>query len=394
MNAYEIEVKLTRLYHLDLLRGGAAFLVLAGHLRAFVFQGYGELAYANVPIKAFYFATGLGHQAVVIFFALSGFLVGGKALDDILNWRFSWSYYLLRRLTRLWIVIVPALLMTMVLDSIGSWLTLGSGYDGRYFEMYFSGPSAPAGADHSLTAFLGNLAFLQTIWVPAFGSNGPMWSLANEFWYYVIFPLAVWLALSKRIDLVKIIGLVIFIAAVISLPFWLLASGLIWVAGAAAAWCTRRQVLVGILVNSATRVSAVAILFGALALSKTAGDEIGDLELGIVVALILPVFARIPSPKGMYQTLARSVSEVSYTLYLTHFPFLACIVLTMVAPIRFAPSIAGAGIYVALMCGAIFWAIGFWWCFERNTDNVYSWIAGRLLAPNGGKSKRSEKLSI
>lgn len=26
--------------------------------------------------------------------------------------------------------------------------------------------------------------------VPIFGSNGPLWSLANEFWYYVLFSLA------------------------------------------------------------------------------------------------------------------------------------------------------------------------------------------------------------
>ena len=102
--------KPVRLDSLDLVRGLAALLVLAGHLRAYVFQSYGEASQMGVALKAFYFATGLGHEAVIIFFALSGFLVGGKALQDLLARRFSWSRYLLRRLTRLWIVIVPALL--------------------------------------------------------------------------------------------------------------------------------------------------------------------------------------------------------------------------------------------------------------------------------------------
>ena len=30
--------------------------------------------------KVFYLATGLGHQAVMIFFVLSGFLVGGSVI--------------------------------------------------------------------------------------------------------------------------------------------------------------------------------------------------------------------------------------------------------------------------------------------------------------------------
>jgi peptidoglycan/LPS O-acetylase OafA/YrhL len=86
-------LKPSRLDHLDLLRGLAAFLVLAGHLRAYVFQSFPEIDKAGAQlsafVKAFYFATGLGHQAVMIFFALSGFLVLGKALDDIIAYRFS-----------------------------------------------------------------------------------------------------------------------------------------------------------------------------------------------------------------------------------------------------------------------------------------------------------------
>jgi peptidoglycan/LPS O-acetylase OafA/YrhL len=35
---------------------------------------------------------------------------------------------------------------------------------------------------------LGNLVFLQAILVPTWGSNGPLWSLAFEFWFYIWFP--------------------------------------------------------------------------------------------------------------------------------------------------------------------------------------------------------------
>src|SRR4051794_3922354 len=104
-----------RLYNLDFLRGLAAFLVLSGHLRSFVFRSFAELEeHAGLFLRAFYFVTGLGHQAVIIFFALSGFLVGGKAIEDLTNERFSWARYLLRRLTRLWIVIIPAMALTLL----------------------------------------------------------------------------------------------------------------------------------------------------------------------------------------------------------------------------------------------------------------------------------------
>ena len=196
--------KAERFYHLDFLRGLAALLVLASHLRAYTFKSFGELEHTDALTSAFYFITGLGHQAVIVFFALSGFLVGGKAFENIVSGRFEWSRYILRRLTRLWIVIIPALFLTLMFDSLGSRLSHGNGYDGSYYGIYSQGPSAPRGVDDSLISFLGNLAFLQTIYVPTFGSNGPMWSLANEFWYYIIFPMAAWAFLSHMAAVTRI----------------------------------------------------------------------------------------------------------------------------------------------------------------------------------------------
>lgn len=82
-------VDVGRLDHLDMMRAVSAFLVLAGLLRSDMFQSYGELAPQSSGIffwnisRFAYFSTGLGHQAVILFFALSGFLVGGKAMDDL-----------------------------------------------------------------------------------------------------------------------------------------------------------------------------------------------------------------------------------------------------------------------------------------------------------------------
>ena len=368
----------SRLHHLDMLRGLAALLVLAGHLRAYAFQSFGELAQTGLATEAFYFATGLGHQAVMIFFALSGFLVGGKALDDILKHRFDWARYMLRRLSRLWIVIVPAMALTLFCDSIGLWLTGGVGYDGRYFALYATGPGDPVLPRLSATTLLGNLAFLQTIHAPIFGSNGPMWSLANEFWYYVVFPLALWLALARLSQRAFATGLAILLALAVALPWWLLEGGAIWVAGAAASWCARRPELRDIFENNVARVVGLAIFGLAIVFSKTPYMTRSDLALGLATALVLPVLANLPAPSGIYAALGRALSEISYTLYLTHFPFLTLLILGGLAPARFAPGLPGAGVYVGLMSAALLLAAFFWWCFERNTDRVYSLLAARI----------------
>ena len=69
-----------RLVHLDCLRGVAALLVCLEHLRAFLFVPFAQLKSLGVFTKGFYLVTGLGHQAVMIFFVLSGFLVGGSVI--------------------------------------------------------------------------------------------------------------------------------------------------------------------------------------------------------------------------------------------------------------------------------------------------------------------------
>jgi peptidoglycan/LPS O-acetylase OafA/YrhL len=211
-----------------------------------------------------------------------------------------------------------------------------------------------------------------------------MWSLANEFWYYISFPLAAWVGLARLTALVRIAALCILFVIITVLPMWLLVYGVIWAAGAAAAWCMRRPALAAFLRHSATRIGTVSLLFAALFLTKVEVGltrvDIVDLELGIAVAFALPVLATLPSPGGLYRVLARASSELSYTLYLTHFPLLTMIVMVGLAPERLPPSTFAAGLYVALLSVAILWAAAVWWCFERNTDRTYSLIASTLLA--------------
>jgi len=126
----------------------------------------------------FFVSFNLGHQAVIGFFVLSGYLVGGSVIAGIREGRDFLREYLIHRMARIYIVVAPALVLTLVFDSLGRLLFAGAGvYDW------------PAFADHFRAVwFLASLANLQEIWTPYFGVNGPLWSLACEFWYYLIFP--------------------------------------------------------------------------------------------------------------------------------------------------------------------------------------------------------------
>ena len=102
---------------MDLVRGGAALEVMFGHLRAFVFVDYPQLQNPDALLKAFYYLTGFGHQAVVIFFVLSGYLVGGSVLSARAEG--FWTRYGVQRLSRLWIVLLPCLGATVLWNLIG-----------------------------------------------------------------------------------------------------------------------------------------------------------------------------------------------------------------------------------------------------------------------------------
>ena len=124
---------------LSMVRWVSAWLVMLGHLRAFLFLDFGELQGAGVITKAFYFATGLGHQAVMVFFVLSGYFVGGSVLSGLRKGSFSWGRYAQSRLTRLWMVLIPALLLTLAVDQMGKGWNPDA-YAGALSERFMSGP--------------------------------------------------------------------------------------------------------------------------------------------------------------------------------------------------------------------------------------------------------------
>ena len=105
--------------HLDAVRGIAAFVVFFGHARE-IFLASPTVALLGTATSRATQASGprttWGHQAVIVFFVLSGLLVGGSVIRDVRNGRWSWRKYLVQRVTRLWIVLLTAILIGWGLD--------------------------------------------------------------------------------------------------------------------------------------------------------------------------------------------------------------------------------------------------------------------------------------
>src|SRR5690348_3723362 len=101
---------------LDLFRGLAALAVLYGHSRPLFFTSLSPGQSPHLLTRALYVLSGFGHQAVMVFFVLSGFLVGGTVIRTARDGRWSWRRYATQRGTRLYIVLIPALLLTLCWD--------------------------------------------------------------------------------------------------------------------------------------------------------------------------------------------------------------------------------------------------------------------------------------
>ncbi len=183
--------------YLDLVRALAAFVVIIDHAP---------------PLFDMPSAPRLGHQAVMVFFVLSGLVISHVAESRETTAR----VFLVSRFARLWSVLVPALALTIVCDLAGR--TFGTVPD-AYAAVHHDFPLIRAGAI---------LLFLSESWVSIDPfSNGVVWSLCAEFWYYILF--AAWVFVpAGRWRAGAVTGAMVLAGpkAVLLLPVWLMGVAL------------------------------------------------------------------------------------------------------------------------------------------------------------------------
>jgi len=362
--------------HLDLMRGGAAILVMLGHLRNLFLVSPAEVASnAGVLIKFVYLISGFSHFAVMMFFALSGFLVGGSVIRGRIEGKWSWSTYFATRLTRLWTVLIPALLLGAIWDHSG---ILAFGTSGIYGGQARADVGIAAVAPRlSASVMLGNALFLQGILTPTFGSNGPLWSLSYEFWYYVLFPLMVLAYPTKKADrstalyaIAVVIGL-LFVGSAISFYF------LIWLLGAALNFAPYQT---GPPAKYWYLVATMAVLLIAAAFTINSGLEEfrSDLAVGIASTIFILAVLRnnARSRSGLYSRAAHGLAGFSYTLYLVHLPALIFVSAWLVPGRRWDPDAFNVAKIAAIGTCALAYA----YVIARLTEYRTGAVRARVIA--------------
>jgi peptidoglycan/LPS O-acetylase OafA/YrhL len=350
---------------LNASRWVAAFLVLIGHVRHLVLVDLADVRPASLATKALYLVTGLGHEAVVVFFVVSGYLVGGVTLQRWLAAGVDLRAYALSRISRIHTVLLPALLLGAGLDLAGLSFFNESGlytHPELYRTILLVDP-----VEQQLTAwaFIGCLLSLQGIVAPVLGSNGPLWSLAYEWWYYILFALlaAGLLPRTTHRFACLALALVLFMA----LPFKVTLWGSLWLIGLLAnRWVTSGRALPAAIF--CVPAFLVAILLSRLSHNQTNAilaepmwiEYARDLGLALCYATCLAGAARWR--RGLVGArIHRALADFSYSTYLIHFPVMLFLVAVCFqfngTGIRMQPS-AGA---IAFLCAiaALAWLLCF-----------------------------------
>ena len=352
---------------LDLVRGLAAIGVMLSHGRNLFFEDYGGLENPSPLLKLAYFLTGFGHEMVMIFFVLSGFFIGSSVVRDLCRNRWSWTRYAVNRLTRLYIVLVPAVILTLVLDQAAlHWLN-SEIHHGNGGQICIPDVRPRDGAE----VLLGNLAFLQEIAVPTFGSNTPLWSLGSEFWYYLLFPaLLITLTPGAR---QRTLHLGFFLVAGWIALRWMPLFG-VWLLGAALAFLPRSEWLSRPGLRRPLLAISILLTAGALTISRfhLANPLLADYLVGLTFTAVVLCVLHAPG-ECRFQTgrqLAEGLAQMSYSLYAIHLPLLAFLAAMLLSGRRWQPGITTIAAFLVIQLAAFAAAALFARLTEVRTDRV------------------------
>jgi peptidoglycan/LPS O-acetylase OafA/YrhL len=337
---------------LNTLRWTSAFLVMTGHAFGWVYD-------TDSPhLSIAKYILDLGHGAVVIFFVVSGYLVGGGVLKRAESFRLT--PYAAARFSRIYIVVVPALALTALLDW-GSWLILP---DNPIYSQVWGRLTNPVYGSYTTSHIVASVLSLESIVGPAMGSNKPLWSLGFEWFFYFLFPMVL-LSTSgfARSTGTKLLACVALVVPMLLLhQRWMILYWLIWLAGA---WSSTAKS------SAALGIAGTAVCIVSLLLSPFIDQRITDVFEGAGLALLLS-WPRTTS-LCLSRPLDKRLADMSYSLYLTHMPIFTFAIfglwLSGLFPLgRFTSFVPGIALLVILNAVAAGVAYLFYRLFERRTD--------------------------
>ena len=288
---------------LDALRGLSALMVMMGH--ALVLLPNPPAISTDYPIHSY---------GVIVFFALSGFLIVYSCLTRDAH---SFNDYMIDRFARIYTCFGPALLCVALIDV----LVLDR------FRLF--------GDRISLTTFVANLVMLHRTqfdrllaglpFIPSFGSAQQFWTIAVEWWLYVLFGITFFIRRSSQAERLAM-ALLVVPASVVVLYFCTHETiGLVWVfcGFGAVAFCnflpSRR--LAGLSLFAAV-FFAVALAMRLQVVNAKVSFDLTFMVL--IIGLFFSLLALVREGYAFAAVLNWSrplwawLSSISYSLYLTH----------------------------------------------------------------------------
>ena len=364
---------------LDFLRASAAFLVVVGHARHLLFASIATVDKPGLLLKIFWLATVLKHEAVIVFFVLSGFLVGGSVLNAMGRKSFDLKNYLIARFSRIYIVYVPALIVT----AAAFWI-------GRNFLTDFGGDSirplfAQAQPDFGgLHGTLCHLADVQGFLCEEWKQNPGLWSLGYEWVLYLFAPAVLALIVAPGSRVVRCAGLTLLVlgagAMAVNLTEWAFWFGT-WFLGVAAWRLSRSWSL-----PMTAGLAALAIAVAAMLIAELHMVDQRRADLIVAIAFALVVACR---PLTAFPVLPRFfdwAASFSYSLYAINLPIIY-LTATLLQRTGFPPNemTPGPRAFLAFgICVAAATAFAFLLSLvtERQTPRLRAWLKAAMSQDN------------
>jgi peptidoglycan/LPS O-acetylase OafA/YrhL len=247
--------------------------------------------------QLFFIISRFGHEAVLAFFILSGFLVGGQVIIRSEAHTFSLKTYIIDRTTRIFLPLFPAVLLA-------------------YSVSYILGHSP------SWLEAIGNMVGANGLLVDTLKYNSPLWSISYEIWFYVVAGVLGLLFKKKSLAPILVFSICLYVFTVHNAILLL-----VWCFGAIMIYA-RNAKLKGILAIAGIFI----FLFGSLCWQlgqeskslinfKIISQGVSELMIAEGIALTLPWLSgtRAELLLRVVSKPAAIISAISYTLYLNHY---------------------------------------------------------------------------
>lgn len=323
-------------------------MVLLSHTRNDFFLPYNMLPDGQQGPLAFlfYFVCRLGHEAVIAFFVISGFLVGGRGLEKIMTNTFNNKSYIIDRAVRIGIPLVASIIFFFITSQ----------FIGQRFEW--------------LTA-VGNLFSLQGVLCQSLVS--PFWSLSYEVWFYILL-LGISLVASKKRSglLIVLICCLVFVKLD---PQYLL----MWFMGAFAYLCrpTKHNKWIQwgalLMIMATISLSIVASESHAISFSWKPNRDVIVMLLAASMCLFIQQII-LCQPTGKVSVKVEKafsyLAGFSYTLYLSHRITLLLVFKYIYDMNQAQFTLQGIIAYVSILCMCLVVSWGLYMISERHTYTV------------------------